>query len=50
MVLDLPLLRIDGIRVRSLLLGGFSLVSILALFLLYGRSDPSEVLYAQHKA
>ena len=47
--LGLPFLRPEGLRDRCLLLCGFSLLAILALFFHYGHSDPSEVIYACDK-
>ena len=48
--LGLPFLRPEVLRDRCQLLSCFSLLAILALFIHYGHSDPSEVLYACHKA
>ncbi len=39
---------IPALSGRLALLSLFSILSLLSLFLLYGRSAPSEVLYANH--
>ena len=48
--LRISFLSFLSLSVRALFLSGFCLLSVISYFMIYGKSNPSEVLYADHKS